>query len=105
MSVEEKRGKPFGVSAITLIELAHLFITGVARSALGSSQILAVLETNPAFQVLPITVPIAREFGNILPTLRDPSDAVIAATARVHGLRLVTSDARILESNLALTVE
>jgi PIN domain nuclease of toxin-antitoxin system len=105
MSHEEKRGRPFGVSAITLIELAHLFAAGRAKGAVDSSQILAALETNPAFHVLPITVPIAREFGNILPSLRDPADTVIAATARVHGLRLVTSDARILASRLALTVD
>jgi PIN domain nuclease of toxin-antitoxin system len=105
MSVEEKRRRPFGVSAITLIELAHLFATGMAKSSVDSNQILAALETDPAFQVFPITVSIARDFGSILPALRDPADAVITATARVHGLRLVTSDTRILSSNLALTVE
>jgi PIN domain nuclease of toxin-antitoxin system len=36
--------------------------------------------------------------------LRDPADRVIVATARVHGLRLLTSDQRILESHLVSTV-
>jgi PIN domain nuclease of toxin-antitoxin system len=32
--------------------------------------------------------------------LRDPADRAIVATARVHKLRLVTSDERIIESEL-----
>ena len=33
-------------------------------------------------------------------SLRDPGDRVIVATARVHHLRLLTADERIIESNL-----
>jgi PIN domain nuclease of toxin-antitoxin system len=40
-----------------------------------------------------------------LGVLRDPADRAIAATARVHGLRLVTSDQRISESKLVPVVE
>jgi PIN domain nuclease of toxin-antitoxin system len=32
--------------------------------------------------------------------LRDPADQAIVATARVHRLKLVTSDQRIIESKL-----
>jgi predicted nucleic acid-binding protein len=34
-----------------------------------------------------------------------PADCIIVATARVHGLRLLTSDRRIIESSLVSTVE
>lgn len=37
--------------------------------------------------------------------LRDPADRVITATARVHGLRLLTSDQRIIEHGLVKVVE
>jgi len=37
--------------------------------------------------------------------LRDPADRAIVATARVHRLRLVTSDQRIIESKLVLVIE
>jgi PIN domain nuclease of toxin-antitoxin system len=40
-----------------------------------------------------------------LRVLRDPADRAIAATARVHRLRLVTSDQRIIESKLVPVVE
>jgi PIN domain nuclease of toxin-antitoxin system len=41
----------------------------------------------------------------VLETLRDPADRVIVATARVHRLRLVTSDQRIIDSRLVAVVE
>jgi PIN domain nuclease of toxin-antitoxin system len=41
----------------------------------------------------------------LLGVLRDPADRVIAATARVHRLRLVTSDQRMIESGLVGVVE
>lgn len=40
-----------------------------------------------------------------LAALKDPADRAIAATARVHRLRLVTSDQRIIESQLVPVVE
>ncbi len=39
------------------------------------------------------------------PSLRDPADRAIVATARMHRLVLVTSDQRIIESKLVTTVE
>ncbi|MGH9584127.1 MAG: PIN domain-containing protein [Bryobacteraceae bacterium] len=36
---------------------------------------------------------------------RDPMDRAIVATARVHGLTLVTSDQRIIESGLVPVIE
>jgi PIN domain nuclease of toxin-antitoxin system len=50
-------------------------------------------------QVLPITAAIAERsmhFGSNFP--KDPSDQLIAATAIVHGIPLVTADAQIRNS-------
>ena len=67
-------------------------------------EFLESLEENPIYQIIPVSAAIAAEAGS-LRMLVDPSDRVIAATARVHGLRLVTSDQRIIDSNLVSTIE
>jgi PIN domain nuclease of toxin-antitoxin system len=61
------------------------------------------LNSNPVFRLLPLTYEVAREVAS-LGILRDPADRAIAATARVHRLRLVTSDQRIIESKLVQVV-
>jgi PIN domain nuclease of toxin-antitoxin system len=56
------------------------------------------------FQILPITYAIASEVAALGGALRDPADRAIVATARVHRLRLLTSDQRIIESKLASVI-
>lgn len=90
---------------MSLIELAHLFRAGPARLRLDQEHVYQVLETATLYHIFPITIPIAREFGAILTPLQDPADAIIAATARVHGLRLLTSDQRIIKANVVSTIE
>lgn len=92
------------ISAVTLIELAVLADAGTKRLKRGFEDVLTKIETHPAIRVLPVTVEIAREVSR-LAQLRDPADRTIAATARVHGLRLVTSDARIIDSGCVSCVE
>lgn len=62
------------------------------------------LNANPLFRVLPITYEVAREVA-WLSALRDPADRAIVATARVHRLRLVTSDERIIQSKFVQVVD
>ena len=69
-----------------------------------ADQIFSVLETNPMFEILPITIPIAMDAGALM-MLRDSADRTIVATARVHGLRLLTSDQRIIDSKLVSVVD
>ncbi len=69
------------------------------------AELLGTLDDNPAFQVLPITVDIATEVATMGGTLSDPADRAIVATARVHRLRLITSDQRIIESRLVAIVD
>lgn len=57
----------------------------------------------PVFQILPLTFQVASDAA-ALGALRDPADRAIVATARVHQLRLVTSDQRIIESKLVPVV-
>ena len=93
------------VSAVTLIEIATLFGRGSKRSSLSAEKILGTIESAEVLDILPINLEIAREVAAMGDSLKDPNDRVIVATARVHRLRLVTSDQRIIESGLVPVVE
>jgi len=99
----ERRGAPLAVSAISLLEIAGLF----AKDRLSGSMaaIFEKLDREPLFVLLPITVEIAAAVATLGGTLTDPADRAIVATARVHRLRLVTSDQRIVASKLVPVVE
>jgi PIN domain nuclease of toxin-antitoxin system len=54
------------------------------------------IESHPLIAILPLTAKIAAEsvpLGDDFP--RDPADQIIVATARCHGLTLITADERI----------
>jgi PIN domain nuclease of toxin-antitoxin system len=69
-----------------------------------SQKTLPVLNSNPVFRILPLTHEVALDVA-LLGVLRVPADRTIAATARVHRLRLVTSDQRIIESKLVQVID
>lgn len=97
------RGEPLGVSAASLLEIAILVDLGRVKIDGPVDEFLQTLEAAP-YRVFPLTADIAAEAGGFR-ILKDPTDRAIAATARVHGLRLVTSDQRILDSHLVSTIE
>ena len=100
-----RRRETVAISAITLLETALLFGDGALRLKLSLDEVFSELEASPVFRILPLTTEIAKEVFSLGPTLRDPADRVIVATARVHGLRLLTSDQRIIGSNVVSAVE
>ena len=97
-------GEQLALSAITLLEIAVL---GRRQESLRISarEILAELDGNLDFRIIPLDLQLAVEIEAMGDSLRDPSDRAIVATARVHRLRLVTSDQRIIHSNLVRVVE
>ena len=97
-------GQCVGVSAISLLEIAVL-APGLKRTGSGLDELFHELDTNPAFRIIPLTTDVAHEVAAIGDSLRDPADRVIVATARVHRLRLVTADQRIIESDLVPVIE
>jgi PIN domain nuclease of toxin-antitoxin system len=99
-----RRGEPVALSAISLLEIAILASGKKAAVKVSLDEFFQDLSSNPAFRLLPLTYEVAREVQS-LDVLRDPADRVIAATARVHRLRLVTSDQRMIESKLVQVVE
>ena len=97
-------GECVGVSAISLLEIAVL-APGLKRIGSGLYELFRELDTNPAFQIIPLTTDVAYEVAAIGDSLRDPADRAIVATARVHRLRLLTADQRIIESQLVPVIE
>ena len=99
-----RRREPVALSAINLLELALLFSVGSTRTDIPLEDVLAKLESHPAIQILPLTVNVAAEIAVLGSSLRDPADRTIVATARTRKLRLITSDQRIIQSNLVPVV-
>jgi len=100
----ERRGECFGLSAFSLIEIV-LLAEGRQRIAAGADELLHELNTNPANRIIPLTMDVAHEMAAMGDALRDPADRVIVATARVHRLRLLTADQRIIASRLVPVIE
>jgi PIN domain nuclease of toxin-antitoxin system len=99
-----RRGEPVALSAISLLEIAVLASGERPALKVSLDEFFQSLNSNPAFRILPLTYEVALDAA-ALSVLRDPADRAIAGTARVHRLRLVTSDQRIIESKLVPVVE
>jgi PIN domain nuclease of toxin-antitoxin system len=99
------RGRELLASALTLLEISVLLGRGSTRTTLDAEEILGVFEADPGFRIVPFTVQIALEVVGVGKALRDPFDRGIVATARVDGAHLLTSDQKIIESNLVLIVD
>ena len=99
------RTEPLAISATSLLEIAVMVSDGHFKLRSSLDAFLNDLESHPLIQVLPLTYRVASEVAAIGGVLRDPADRAIVATARVHCLRLITSDQRIIESKLVPVVE
>lgn len=92
----ERRQNPMAISAITLWEIAVLSARGRIEIAQPLDVWLEELEGHPLIDVLPLTARIAAESVRLGPGFHnDPADQIIVATARLHGLPLMTADERI----------
>ena len=57
---------------------------------------LEEISEHPVLEILPLTPRIAAESVRLGPDFpKDPADQIIVATARCHGLRLITADEHI----------
>jgi len=91
---EAERSGGVAVSAVTLLELAHMIDRG---KIIPRGTVEATIELlTEGIVIKPITAEIASLSIQFPPDFpRDPMDRVIAATARAEGLPLVTADAQI----------
>src|SRR5215831_5108160 len=99
-----RRGRketPVGVSGITLWEIAMLASRGRIWLNLPIEEYLGRIESSSTFQILSLEGRIAAESTRLGPSFpRDPVDQIIAATARCHGLLLITADDPIRKSGV-----
>mgnify|MGYP001184882680 CR=1 FL=1 len=86
-----------GVSIISCWEVAKLVEYGRLRLPDDVEQWLQRALAHPGIQLLDLTPRIVVESTQLpAPFHRDPADQLIVATARVHGLSVVTADEKIL---------
>ena len=96
----EEQGRPAGLSAISLREFAMMIHRRRISIDTPLDAWLDSIESHPLITILPLTPKIAAEsvrLGDDFP--RDPADQIIVATARCHGLTLITADEGIRKWN------
>ena len=101
----EQTGEALGIATISLWEIAKLVERGRLTLHRRVDEFIEEIEQCREVSVLGLTARVAVEstrLGASFP--RDPADQIIAATARVLGLRLVTADRRIRSSGVVSIV-
>jgi PIN domain nuclease of toxin-antitoxin system len=103
--IDEARGSGAGlaISAMTLVEIATLF--GKRRFHLAVSLESFLDEVERRFVVLPISARVCARMSTLPGNYpKDPADRVIAATALVEGLSLITADREIRRAKVVRTI-
>lgn len=101
LETTEQRGNAVGLSIISLWEISKLVSKKKYEISRSLDDWFEELEHHPSLKVLPLSVQIildSMRLGSEFP--KDPADQLIAATARCHGLRLMTADERIRRSGV-----
>jgi len=103
----ERGGRSGGlaVASVTLMELAQMLARGKIRPRGTPQAWLRAFISDSAIAIREVTVDIAAVAAHLPPTFpSDPFDRLIAATAIVGRMPLVTSDARIQDSGVVATI-
>ena len=98
-------GSGVAIASITLWELALLIDTGRVVVRGSTEAFLKLIVQRPGVFVMDLSPEIAAlafQFPSGFPS--DPADRIIAATARAHGLALVTKDQRLQDCALLRTI-
>ena len=89
------------VSAITPVEVCYLVEKGKIPAQYWTGLLAALLDSNTPVNPLPVDHAVAQAVEQIpRNTVPDMPDRIIAATAIVHGLSLVTCDPKIQASSV-----
>jgi PIN domain nuclease of toxin-antitoxin system len=101
----ERHGQALGISAITLWETALLAARGRLEPMVEIGEWVEAIQNSPQIQIYPLTGKIAIEStrpNRDLPF--DPADRIIAATALLHGVPLITADGEIRKSGYVTVI-
>jgi PIN domain nuclease of toxin-antitoxin system len=97
------RGERLGVSVVTFCEIANAVRRGRLRLNSTPADFFAALRAK--IDTAPLTAEVALRAGELAnPFHGDPMDRIIAATAMVGGLSLITRDERIRKANVCTTL-
>ena len=95
--IEAQRKSILFVSAISILEISRLCEDGLLDIGMSVDRFVEEAEGDGGVQVLPLTNRILIESTRLPGTIhRDPADRLLTATAREHGLTLITRDKDIL---------
>lgn len=96
---------PLLLSEISLWEISNLVSLGRLEVSLPLRDWLEQASAPPLVRRLGLSPAVAAEVAALPSSFhRDPADRIIVATARVHGVTLLTQDRRIIESGLVPTL-
>lgn len=100
----------FFISAITILELERGVLSVQRRDAAQGARLRAWLDNHirPVFsgRILPIDDEIATRCAHLhIPDRRNEADALMAATALVHGLTVVTRNVRDFEGTGVIVID
>jgi predicted nucleic acid-binding protein len=98
------------ISAITILEIEHGILTIQRRDAAQGSRLRGWMDSRvrPEFaeRVLPIDDAIATRCAHLhIPDRRNEADALIAATALVHGLTVVTRNVQDFDDTGVIVID
>jgi PIN domain nuclease of toxin-antitoxin system len=98
-----RASKSLAISVITTFEVAVLLGRGKLRAT--TSFTATVSEMTKGVEIWPVTFDVALQAGQLPADFpSDPLDRMIAATAQVHGVPLVTADERIINCAWVKTI-
>jgi PIN domain nuclease of toxin-antitoxin system len=90
------------ISAATVYEIGYAVARGRANLSIPKEALFAGIRSR--FRIVPVTIEIALTAANLDPFHGDPMDRLIAATAILENLPLVTADRKIRDSKLCRTI-